>query len=157
MKIRRKIKYYLLRLFRLNASPHQVAVGFTMGLIPNWIPTFGLGPALSVGLAKLVRVNVFSAIVGAVLGTPLWPLLFLLNYKIGSLILNRNTNIDEIEDIEYIDTLQHIPDGVNSIHSSGYLFLVGATINIIISSIFIYLITYFLFKVYRVRILCKIR
>ena len=157
MKIRRKIKYYLLRLFRLNESPHQVAAGFTMGFIPNWLPTFGLGPALSVGLAKLVRVNVFSAIVGAVLGTPLWPLLFLLNYKIGSLILNKNTKIDEIEDIEYIGALEHIPDGVNSIHSSGYIFLVGATINIIISSILIYLITYFLFKQYRVRILCKIR
>ena len=150
MKIRRKIKYYLLRLFRLNESPHQVAAGFTMGFIPNWFPTFGLGPALSVGLAKLVRVNVFSAIVGAVLGTPLWPLLFLLNYKIGSLILNRNTKIDEIEDIEYIEALQHIPEGVNSIQSSGYIFLVGATVNIIISSILIYLITYFIFKQYRV-------
>ena len=157
MQIRRTIKYYLLRLFRLNASPHRVAAGFTMGLIPNWLPTFGLGPALSVGLAKLVRVNIFSAIVGAVLGTPLWPLLFLLNYKVGSLILNRNTKVDEIEDIEYIDALQHIPEGVNSIHSSGYIFLTGATINILISSIFIYLITYFLFKEYRVRILHKIR
>ena len=157
MHIRRKIKYYLLRLFRLNASPHQVAAGFTMGLISNWFPTFGLGPALSVGLAKLVRVNIFSAIVGAVLGTPLWPLLFLLNYKIGNLILNRNTQIDEHEDIEYIDALEHIPDSVNSIHSSGYIFLTGAVINILISSILIYLITYFLFKEYRVRILCKIR
>ena len=157
MQIRRKIKYYLLRLFRLNASPHQVAAGFTMGLIPNWFPTFGLGPALSVGLAKLVRVNIFSAIVGAVLGTPLWPLLFMLNYKIGSLILNRNTQIDELEDIEYIDALEHIPDSVNSIHSSGYIFLTGAVINILISSILIYLITYFIFKEYRVRILCKIR
>ena len=157
MRIRRKIKYYLLRLFRLNSSPHQVAAGFTIGLIPNWLPTFGLGPALSVGLAKLVRVNIVSAIVGAVLGTPIWPLLFLLNYKIGSLILNRKTQIDEIEDIEYIDALHDIPEGINSIHSSGYIFLTGAAINILISSIFIYLITYYIFKEYRVRILCKIR
>ena len=157
MHIKRKIKYYLLRLFRLNASPHQIAAGFTMGFIPNWFPTFGLGPALSVGLAKLVRVNIFSAIVGAVLGTPLWPLLFLLNYKMGSFILNRNTHIDEIEDIEYIDALEHIPDSVNSIYSNSYIFLTGAVINIFISSILIYLIIYFLFKEYRVRILCKIR
>ena len=157
MQIRRKIKYYLLRLFRLNASPHQVAAGFTMGLISNWLPAFGLGPALSVGLAKLLRVNIFSAIVGAILGTPLWPLFFLFNYKIGSLILNRKTKIDEIEDIEYIDALHHIPEGVNNIHSSWYIFLTGAAINIVISSIFIYLITYHLFKEYRVSILCKIR
>ena len=157
MKIRRTIKYYLLRLCRLNDSPHQVAAGFTMGFIPNFLPAFGLGPALSVGLAKLVRVNIFSAIVGAVLGTPLWPLLFLLNYKIGSLILDRNTKIDEIKDVDYIEPLQHIPDATNSIHSSGYIFLTGAVVTILISSIFIYLITYFLFKTYRVKILCKIR
>ena len=157
MKIRRKVKYYLLRLFRLHASPHQVAAGFTMGLIPSWLPIFGLGPVLSVGLAKIVKVNIFSAIVGAVLGTIIWPLLFLLNYKVGSLLLNRDPKINDIEEIEYIDALQHIPDGINSIHSSGYIFLIGAAINIVISSILVYLITYFIFKQYRIKILFKIR
>lgn len=156
--IKRKIKYYLLRLFRLNASPHHVAAGFTMGLIPNWLPTFGLGPVLSVGLAKLIRVNTFSAIVGAVLGTPLWPILFLLNYKVGSLILDRKTHIDEIEDVDYINAFYHTSGEINSTtHSGGYLFLAGAAINILISSILIYFIVYFLFKKYRVKILCKIR
>ncbi|MFF5994522.1 DUF2062 domain-containing protein [Lysinibacillus sp. KU-BSD001] len=157
MKIARRMKYYLLRLFRLNASPHQVAVGFTMGLIPHWFPTFGLGPVLSIGLAKLARANTVSAIVGGVMGTPAWPLLFLLNYQVGSLLLDRKTTVDEVEDVDYINALYHTVDGIDSMHSSGYLFLTGAIINILISSIFIYFIVYFLFKMYRMRILHKIR
>ncbi len=157
MKLKRRKKYYLIRLFRQKSSPHHVAVGFTMGLIPSWFPTFGLGPALSVGLAKLVRANTFAAIVGGVIGTLIWPLLFLLNYKVGSLLLDRNTRIDELEDVEYINAVHHTLNGIDSIHSSGYLFLTGAVINIIISSLFIYFLVYFIFKKYRVSILKKIR
>ncbi|WHY01127.1 DUF2062 domain-containing protein [Neobacillus sp. DY30] len=157
MKITRRIKYNLVRLFRLKSSPHQVALGLTMGLIPSWIPTFGLGPVLSVGLAKLVRANTVSAIVGGIIGTPIWPLLFLLNYKVGSFILDRKTMFDKLEEVEYINAIYHTFAGIVGLHSSGFLFVTGAVINILISSILIYLIVYFIFKKYRVKILNKIR
>ena len=157
MKIRRRIKYYFIRLFRLNGSPHQVAAGITIGLIPSWFPTFGLGPVLSVGLAKLSRTNEVAAFLGGLLGTPIWPLLFLLNYKVGSALLDRKPKIDELEDVDYTSALEHTLEGVNNIQSSGYSFLLGATINIIISSILIYFLVYFLFKKYRVSILNKLR
>ncbi len=157
MKIRRRIKYYFIRLFRQKGSPHHVAAGFTMGLVPSWFPTFGLGPILSVTLAKLVRSNEVSALVSGVIGTPIWPLLFLLNYKVGSLILDRQTKIDELEEIDYSNALLHTFEGVNDIQSSGYSFLIGAVVNIVISSIIIYFLIYFLFKRYRVRILNRMR
>ncbi|KAA9022864.1 DUF2062 domain-containing protein [Niallia endozanthoxylica] len=157
MKITRRIKYYLIRLFRLKSNPHHVALGLTMGLIPSWIPTFGLGPVLSVGLARLVKANTVSALVGGVIGTAIWPLLFLLNYKVGSFILDRESKVDELEEVDYINAIYHTHKGIDSFHSSGFSFLAGAVINILISSTVIYFIVYFLFKTYRVRILHKIR
>jgi uncharacterized protein len=157
MKLTRRIKYNLILLFRLESNPHQVALGFAIGLIPSWIPTFGLGPILSVGLAKLIRTNTVSAVVGGVLGTIIWPLLFLLNYIVGSSILDRQTVVDELEEVEYLNAIQHTFDGINGLHSKGFFFLAGAVINILISSIFIYVIVYFLFKTCRVRILNRIR
>lgn len=157
MKITRRIKYNLIRLFRLKSSPHHVALGLTIGLIPSWIPTFGLGPFLSVGLARLAKANTVSAFVGGVIGTPIWPLLFLLNYQVGSLIFDRKSKVDELDEVEYINTIHHTYKGVVSSHSNGFLFLTGAVINILISSTLIYFIVYLLFKNYRVKILNKIK
>lgn len=157
MKITRRIKFNIIRLFRLKSSPIQVALGLTVGFIPSWIPTFGLGPFFSVALAKLVRANTVSAIIGGIIGTPIWPLLFLLNYKVGSLILDKNTMIDELHEIDYINAIHHTMEGINEFPSIGFLFLAGAALNILISSILIFFITYFLFKTCRVWILNKIR
>lgn len=157
MKITRVIKYNLIRLFRLKSGPHQVASGVTIGFIPSWLPTFGLGPVLSVGMARFLKANTVSALVGCVLGTFIWPLLFFLNYKVGSLLLDRNTKVDELDEVEYIDAIEHTYTGIVSSHSSGFIFLTGAMCNIVISSIFIYIMVYIVFKTYRVRILNRIR
>ena len=157
MKITRIIKYNLIRLFRLKSNPHQVASGVTIGFIPSWLPTFGLGPVLSVGLAKLVKANTVSALVGGVMGTLIWPLLFFLNYKIGSLLLDRKSRVDELDEVEYIDAIEHTYTGIASSHSSGFIFLTGALFNILISSMLIYIIVYIMFKTYRVRVLHSIR
>ncbi len=157
MKITRRIKYNLIRLFRLKSSPHQVALGLTVGLIPSWLPMFGLDPVIAVGLARLVKANTVSSLVGGVIGTFIWPLSFFLNYKIGSLLLDINSRVDEIDEVEYIHAIQHTYNWIVGSHSSGFIFLAGAVINILISSILIYLIGYFIFKKHRVRILNKIR
>ena len=157
MKITRIIKYNLLRLFRLKSGPHQVASGVTIGFIPSWFPTFGLGPILSVGMARFLKANTVSALVGGILGTFIWPLLFFLNYKVGSLLLDRNTKVDELDEVEYIDAIEHTYTGIVSSHSSGFIFLTGAMCNIVISSIAIYIMVYIMFKTYRVRILNRIR
>ncbi|MEK5186242.1 DUF2062 domain-containing protein [Solibacillus sp. FSL W7-1324] len=157
MKITRVIKYNLIRLFRLKSGPHHVASGITIGFIPSWLPTFGLGPVLSVGLARLVKANTVSALVGGVLGTFIWPLLFFLNYKVGSLLLDRNIRVEEVEEVEYIDAVEHTYTGIVNSHSSGFTFLTGAMCNIVISSFLIYFMVYIMFKTHRVRILNKIR
>jgi len=118
---------------------------------------FGLDPVIAVGLARLVKANTVSSLVGGVIGTFIWPLSFFLNYKIGSLLLDRNSRVDELDEVEYINAIQHIYKWIVGSHSSGFIFLTGAVINILISSILIYIIVYLVFKKHRVSILNKIR
>ncbi|WP_102344775.1 DUF2062 domain-containing protein [Bacillus sp. Marseille-P3661] len=154
MKIKRRVKYYLFRLFRLKASPKEVSIGLALGFIPNWFPTFGIGPIMSIGIAKVFRGNLIAAVIGGIIGTPIWPILFYLNYRTGSLFFNKHSKVDEIEDVEYLDAVN---DTVGSLQSGSFLFLSGAIINVFISSLVIYLLVYILFKKYRVTILRKLK
>jgi uncharacterized protein len=153
MKFSRRVKLHLIRLFRIQASPHQVALGFTLGFIPNWFPTFGLGPILSMGLAKIAKVNIIAAVIGGVIGTPLWPVLFLLNYKCGSLFHMRPTKVDELQEVDYLEVV----DTVSSFQAGSTIFLTGAILNVLIFSFLVYLIVYFIFKRYRASILLMLR
>jgi len=154
MKLKRPMKYYLLRLFRLNASPHQVAMGLTLGFVPNWFPTFGLGLAVSAGLAKLTNANIIAAVIGGLIGTPLWPLLFLQNFKVGSFFNGQTSIVDELESMEYTEV---VSDTLSSLQLGSLQFLVGALTNVLITSLFLYFIVYILFKKYRRSILAKLK
>ncbi|MBY0097367.1 DUF2062 domain-containing protein [Mesobacillus maritimus] len=148
MKLKRRTRYYVLRFVRLKANPHQVALGVTLGFIPNWFPTFGLGPILSMGLAKLSKGNVFAAALGGIVGVPLWPVLFWLNYQIGGLFHDKPSQVDEIEEVEYIEAIN---DTVESIQTGSEQFLTGAIMNILVSSVILYILTFVLFSKYRRR------
>jgi uncharacterized protein len=146
LKLKRRTRYYLLRVSRLKASPHEVALGVTLGFIPNWFPTFGLGPILSVGIAKLAKVNVFAAVMGGIIGTPLWPVLFWLNYQVGGLLHDKPSEVDQLEEVEYIEAVN---DTVGSIQSGSLQFLTGTFINILVSSMALYLLVLMIVRIYR--------
>jgi len=146
LKLKRRTRYYLLRVSRLKASPHEVALGVTLGFIPNWFPTFGLGPILSVGIAKITKVNVFAAVMGGIIGTPLWPVLFWLNYRVGGLMHDKPSEVGQLEEVEYIEAVN---DTVGSIQSGSLQFLTGALLNILVSSLVLYLLVLMIFKIYR--------
>lgn len=154
MKLQRRFKYYLIRLFRLKAGPHQVALGLSLGFIPNWFPTFGFGPVLSLGLAKITRVNVIAAVIGGIIGTPLWPVFFLFNYRVGGLFLKKPSEVNELEEVQYIEVVN---DTVGSLQSGSLQFLTGALVNVLLSSLILYVIVYLIFKKYRTRILSKLK
>jgi uncharacterized protein len=146
LKLKRRAKYYLLRLVRLKASPHQVALGVMVGFIPNWFPTFGLGPILSAVIAKVAKVNVFAAVVGGIIGTPLWPVLFWFNYQVGGMFYDTPSEVEELEEVEYIEAVN---DTVGSIQSGSLQFLTGAIINILVTSIVLYVLVFLVFRNYQ--------
>src|SRR6478752_362796 len=84
--LKRRFKYLLIKLLRLKDHSHKVALGFSLGSIVNFIPTFGFGLMISVGLAKLCKGNSIAGLIGGMLFMWAFPLLFYLNMVVGSYI-----------------------------------------------------------------------
>lgn len=151
----RKLKYYLVRLFRMKKGAKQIALGIVVGFYPCWFPTFGIGPMLSIVLTKFVRGNVPSAIISASFGSFLWPILFFLNYKLGAVFYNPSSPITtdiEYDETNYIEPIEH----VNTLEDVGITFLIGAAVNSILFSVIGYFLFYYLFSRYRESILRRL-
>lgn len=151
MKYRRRLKYYLLKLFRLHDSPKAVAGGFAWGTITHFHPFFGFGPLLAVGLAGMFRTNMMAATVAWALTLPLFPLLFYFNILMGDLIVGVQTeNIFSV-----IQGMSHIK--MHQIILLGKAFIIGSIVNSVVAVIFIWWWGTVMFKRYRKRALCYIR
>ncbi len=83
----RRFKFLLIRLFRIKGNSHKISLGFTLGFLVNFIPTFGIGPFLSVAGAKVFRGNPVAGLIGGVSLTWLFPLLFYMNVLVGEKLL----------------------------------------------------------------------
>jgi uncharacterized protein (DUF2062 family) len=145
-KWRRRIKYYLIRLLRQKSGSHSIALGFALGFIPNLFPTFGLGPFLSVAMAKVIRGNMISALLGATLGAWMWPLLFYINYKVGEWVTDREVRVEEI--------VQENLEGVGGI---GWNFIIGAGINSIFVGVLLYIVSFYIYCRYREQLMNYIK
>jgi uncharacterized protein (DUF2062 family) len=86
MNLKRKLRFNMIRILRQKQGAHHISLGFILGFFPCWFPTFGIGPFLSITLAKFVHGSIQSAIIAASLGSLLWPVLFYLNYQVGNII-----------------------------------------------------------------------
>ena len=141
----RILKYYAIRIFRIKASAEDVSLGLAIGFIPNWYPTFGTGPALSVILAKIFRGNLISAFFGGLSGTLFWPFMFYLNYKVGGFILRLYFSL--FGNVAVTSHLTHLHLKSETI---GLKFVLGAVINTVCFSLLIYFISLFFIRKYRV-------
>jgi uncharacterized protein (DUF2062 family) len=88
--LKQRIREIWQKLSHLNARPDQIAAGFSIGIFASFLP---LNPspiiAATVG-AWLLKRNVMAAVAGAttaILYTPLLPLMWLAEYRLGKLIL----------------------------------------------------------------------
>jgi hypothetical protein len=78
-----KLGYF--KLIRIHDSPHNVAMGFGLGVFAGIMPF--AGPIVAVFLAMLFKVNKISAFLGGLLAnTWISFLAFLLSIKVGSVI-----------------------------------------------------------------------
>ncbi len=69
-RIGRVLRYYYLRLVRIDDSPEKIAGGVALGVFLGVFPTFGLGLLLAVGLAHRLHVNRVAALLGSVIMNP---------------------------------------------------------------------------------------
>lgn len=78
------------RLSRLEIRPDQIAFGFCIGIVASFLPLNPSPLALATVVAWLLKRSVISAVAGAVtaiLYSPLLPLIWLAEYRLGKLIL----------------------------------------------------------------------
>lgn len=86
--IGRKVRYWLLRLTRLQGSSQAIARGLAIGVFAGCFPIFGFQTLVGVLLATLIRGNRIAAMAGTWISNPFTYLpLFWFNFKVGKLIL----------------------------------------------------------------------
>src|SRR6202034_4050077 len=78
------------RLSRLDARPDQIAAGFSIGVGAGLLPLNPSPIIVATVVAWLLERNVVAAVAGAaaaILYTPLLPLIWLAEYRLGKLLL----------------------------------------------------------------------
>ena len=84
------IKVNILKLMRIKASPHQISLGFALGIWSNFLPIFGIHLLIAVLLSYAFRSNQLSSILGSLFGSLpiIFPFFWFLSWYVGSFILS---------------------------------------------------------------------
>ncbi|HRJ10480.1 MAG TPA: DUF2062 domain-containing protein [Prosthecobacter sp.] len=134
-RFRRGVKSLALRVFRVKDASERVARGFALGMVINFIPTFGLGVLVSGFVARIFGGNVIAGLAGGASLTFFWPFLFFLNLRMGGLLVRPEIEVDEVADIN--------EKSMNAL-MWGKSFILGMSVNIILAGIMVYLLVFFL-------------
>ncbi|MHB8171141.1 MAG: DUF2062 domain-containing protein [Thermincolia bacterium] len=139
----RRLRYYILRFLRLKGTPRKVALGFAVGSIVNFYPTFGFGVPIAGAVAALVRGNIPAGIVGDILFKPLFPFFFYLDLLVGYKIMGlKADNLTQVAmDLAKLDPQAFLV--------AGKVFMWGAVINSLLTGLVLFIVVHIIFKSYR--------
>ncbi|RJR22197.1 MAG: DUF2062 domain-containing protein [Desulfobacteraceae bacterium] len=91
MVLKRRIKYYYLKILRLRGNPRDLAVGIAVGVFAGSMPILPFQSAFAIALALAFRASKITALLGTWISNPLnWHFLYYYSYKIGACILGLN-------------------------------------------------------------------
>ena len=88
--LKQRIREIWQKLSHLDARPDQIAAGFSIGIFASFLPLNPSPIIMATVVAWLLKRNVIAAVAGAttaILYTPLLPLIWLAEYRLGKLIL----------------------------------------------------------------------
>ena len=88
--LKQRIREFWQKLKHLKGTPDQIATGFSIGIVAGFLPLNPSPTITAIVVAWLVKRNVMAAVAGAVISilyTPLLPLIWLAEYRLGKLIL----------------------------------------------------------------------
>ena len=89
-----RIRKFISWLWKQEGSPSQRALWFGMGIFSGCFPFFGLQTLMGVFIARIFKGNSILAAVGTWISNPFtYVPLYYFNYRLGSLILNKDKNI----------------------------------------------------------------
>ncbi len=134
----RQTKCLLIKVLRIKDSEHRVALGFSVGAIVNFIPSFGFGPVVSTALAKMVKGNSISGLMGGISFLWAFPFLFYLNVVVGHLFFPL--------DISESEVLDHAEGAIEASIQLGKAFFAGMVTNVLFFGLALYLISFQMMK-----------
>ncbi|CCO24399.1 DUF2062 domain-containing protein [Maridesulfovibrio hydrothermalis] len=97
-KLKRLVRLYYLKVMRINASPHFIAMGVACGVFGGcfpFIPGLPLQTAIAVAAAFCTRSSKIAAAIATWISNPLnWLLFYYIQFKIGSFLLPMDVQFD---------------------------------------------------------------
>jgi uncharacterized protein (DUF2062 family) len=108
-----------------------VARGFALGLVINFLPTFGFGVVISGFVARAFGGHLGAGIVGGASLTFFWPLLFYLNARMGTFLLGLRDNLDAYDPAD---------EKKMSVLIGSQAFAVGTAANMVIAGLTAYIV-----------------
>ncbi|MDJ0745591.1 MAG: DUF2062 domain-containing protein [Xenococcaceae cyanobacterium MO_167.B27] len=129
------------RLLRLRGNHVAIARGFAVGVFAGCFPFFGFQTLIGIILATFVRGSKVTAALGTWISNPITYIpLFMLNFKVGKLLLG----------VESISSKEVDLESLSSLMESGYIFavtlLVGCVVVGAIASILAYFLSLYIFQ-----------
>ncbi len=105
--LQRFLRYWYLRLVRIQATPHTIAIGLAAGVFVGLLPVLPFQTVLAIGLAFIVRGSKIAAALGTWVSNPLnWVPFYLLFYHLGKALLPFDVpafNPSQLEMAEMLD------------------------------------------------------
>ncbi|MBM4285148.1 MAG: DUF2062 domain-containing protein [Deltaproteobacteria bacterium] len=143
MKLRRTLRYWWLKLRRLQGDPRKLALGMALGIFIGFTPTIPFHTVMALALAPLLRVSVVTAVMGVWLCNPLLqPPLYLASYAVGRRLLFRGDTLKLPETWDLSSVLDLLWRG-------GLALQVGGVLIAIPPAVAAYFITLWIIRNYR--------
>ncbi|MCC8193124.1 MAG: DUF2062 domain-containing protein [Deltaproteobacteria bacterium] len=87
-KLKRFIRYWYLRLVRIQASPHNIALGLAAGVFVGLLPVLPFQTVIAIALAFVVRGSKIAAALGTWVSNPLnWVPVYMMFYYVGRAVV----------------------------------------------------------------------
>lgn len=84
----RAINYLVQRILRMPGSAYSLAAGFACGAAVSFTPFLGFHFVLAIVLARLLRGNMLTALIGTAVGNPwTFPLILVMLHSIGTFMM----------------------------------------------------------------------
>jgi uncharacterized protein (DUF2062 family) len=108
----RFLRYWYLRLVRLQGHPREIARGIAAGVFSGCFPWFGLQIAIALLVAIAIRGNKLAAAAATWISNPFTDLpIFIFNYKVGEWLLSLASGSEvQAQDDWYIESAREMMD-----------------------------------------------
>lgn len=146
----RRLKFLLIRLFRLKDNAHNISLGFTLGFLIHFIPSFGMGPIISTASAKLFKGSPVAGFISGVSLIWLFPFLFYLNVIVGETLFPYGI-------FPSASGMPYHGAAIGASMHVGAAFFLGMIVNIILFGMIVYFLIYTLLLKYRLNFLSAIK